>query len=260
MRALFIVAALGLAFSAGQGFAQSSPKMPTERPLSAEEITHIQTLDKLLAARDNDALVKTALQPSNPKMLIATLDWGKLRLFEGAGLTVALLQSRALWQVGTATNNASLRDTASLMALYGLLIVHADGVKCADKTAPTNRLQTILTNFRPQLDQLKRATPVAGHGPGDIALIMEKSLAPKRENDNYLCRGGIQEFADYLKAHPNADKESPSQNVPGQVGRNVVIPNDPAYEPAFLPMGEWGPLQFLAREKFPALVQKLTQG
>ena len=259
MRAFIIVAALGLALNAGQGFAQSPPKMPSERPLNAEERAHVETLDRLLTARDNDALVKTALQPSNPRMLMTTLDWGKTRLFEGAGLTVALIQSRALWLYANAINSGPTRDSAALITLYSLLVVYADGVKCADKTAPTNRVQMIITNLRPQLDHLRKAPLTSGGSLGDVAMRMEKTLAPQRGDDNYLCRGGIQEYVDYLKDHPDVDKELPSRDDPSRVGRTIELPlNDPKYEPAFLPMGEWGPEQFLVREKFPDMVRRLT--
>lgn len=239
--------------------AQSSSKemvVANERSLNAAEKAHVAQLDRLLAAGDNDALVRAALQPGSSNLLFTTLDWGKARLLNGSGLTVGLVYARALWRVGLMTKNTEMLDSSSLITLYNLLVMHADGVKCADQTAVTNRLQGITAGYYEQVVHLKNVPPIDGMSVGTVAMEMERKLAPKRGNDNYLCRGGMQEYVDYLKAHPDADKGA--QTVPGQVGRTVVIPNDPAYEPAFLPMGEWGPKQFLAREKFPEIVRKLT--
>ena len=91
-----------------------------------------------------------------------------------------------------------------------------------------------------------------------LALQMESTLAPKRGNDNYLCRGGLQEMQDYIQTHDTT--KLPRETGPGIVGSNVTIPYDPAYEPKYRTRDEWEPKQQQLRQTFAALLDKIAPG
>jgi hypothetical protein len=221
--------------------------------------SHMAELDRLLAVHDNNALVQAAMNPTDSAMLPVTLDWGQARMLAGGPLPVTLIYARALWQIGSLVQaRESYKETATFVTLYALLTSLSDGTKCADPTAVDNRFRTILNGYQEQIRYIAQLPPESAKRATMLALQMESTLAPKRGNDNYLCRGGLQEMQDYIQTHDTT--KLPRETGPGIVGSNVTIPYDPAYEPKYRTRDEWEPKQQQLRQTFAALLDKIAPG
>ena len=220
---------------------------------SQAQLSYMKLLDQLLADRDDGKLASELLGKTDYPMALAGLDWARDRLKAGAGLPVQLLYVRDLWRLGT-DQNESLRETASLITLYTVGVVLADGVKCADKTATEMALNRFLDSQSFMLTlQLYKHLP---KDKQDLYLVtavrMEASTAPRRSNDEYLCRWGVENFDDYEKKHGNAGvTEGPS---PDGVGTTKLYPVDPTYHPRFLSPEEWKPAQVSMRPQLSNLI------
>jgi hypothetical protein len=232
----------------GGGVRQSDQSQ--EAVYSEQQRNYIASLDTLRSEHNYTKLADAVLSSPDASLIVPTLDWGKSRTMAGASLIVPLLYATKLWLVGSANSQyASLRETAGLITIYALMVTYADGVKCADQTAPGHRIDAILAQHRDPLKMLavlpvdRRATLIA------IAARMETATAPLRTNDNYLCRFGMQETIDDLKKHEGKElQELPPQS--GQVGKLFRIPDDPDYEPIYIPREQWEPKQQTVRDKF----------
>ena len=78
----------------------------------------------------------------------------------------------------------------------------------------------------------------------DLALRMEQGTAPKRKDDDSLCRDGMAQMSAAL-ASGAKPKEVPTPQ--GQVGRSFEVPSLPDYVPKLLASEKYGPLQQQAR-------------
>ncbi len=179
-------------------------------------------------------------------------------MMAGKSVIVPLLYSTKLWVVGSANSQyANLRETAALITIYSLMVTYADGVKCADQTAPGHRIDAIVTQYRDPLKMLA-TLPVAQRTIIiETAARMEAQTAPLRTNDNYLCRFGMQETIDNLK---KGQKLKELQPQPGQVGKQFLIQDDLDYEPEYVPREQWEPKQRKSRSNFlPAFTALLDE-
>jgi len=114
------------------------------------------------------------------------------------------------------------------MAMYAILVVAADGPKCADPTAPERHMNILLQQQQRQLDEISKLPADQKRQAFEMAINLEKRLAPKRQNDKYLCRYGAQEQADKQNsAHTGMD-----------------------YTPQFRPREQWAPEQTAKRAVF----------
>ncbi|OIN98797.1 MAG: hypothetical protein AUJ49_12680 [Desulfovibrionaceae bacterium CG1_02_65_16] len=243
--------------------AQEQPAAPAPRSAAKPAETRVYTaqqqeimaaLDKLLAEQNYEQLAKTVAALSDGPGITAGLDWGRARTLEGASLVVPLVYAALLWR--TAAQNpeyASMRQTSGLMAAYALLVMAADSPKCADKSAPEHQIASILAVYKPLLAAVAKLPEEQRTKITDTALALEKRLAPKRGNDNYLCRFGLQEHIDTAKKFGDAAyTEAPAK--PGQVGKQMVLRFDMSYVPKFRPAEQWEPEQAAARARFPELL------
>ena len=222
-----------------------------------EQLETMATLDKLLAERNYEQLSKTVAALSDGPGITAGLDWGRARTLEGASLVVPLLYAALLWR--TAAQNpqyAEMRQTSGLMASYAVLVMAADSPKCADKSAPEHQIASIIPVYKPLLASVAQLPEAQRKKIMDIAISLEQRLAPKRGNDAYLCRFGMQEHIDMTKKYGDkAYEEVPAK--PGQLGRQMQLRSDPSYMPKFRPREQWEPEQAAARAHFQELLSTI---
>ena len=235
---LLVAAAWQIGPSAAQGAAGAA-----NGPTAQERAALDAHWDQLLADHDFIGLGRDLLAPKAKSQLLAGLGWAKDRTLAGGSVVIPLLYSRLLWLVGThSPQYAGLKDTASMMALYSLVLVAVDGVKCADKSAPGHHYETILMQYRDQLRAAADAPVVTRNNIIVAALGLETKTATLRGDDDYLCRFGLEETQYSLKKHEGEpETEVPPQ--PGQFGRTVEVPYDKEFQPRFLPREQWQPQQ-----------------
>jgi hypothetical protein len=228
----------------------------SENSFGIEENEFDDEADEFLKARNYVALRDKIINSPGPSAIYA-LDWGKSRTAAGKSLIVPLLYSTKLWLVGSANPSYSnLRETAALIATYAFFVTLADGTKCGDPSAVEHRIISIITQYQDLFYLLANLPVVQRDKLVNIAILMESRTAEKRENDNYLCRFGSQETAHSLKLNNgNPLEQLPSQ--PGQVGKNFALPDDPNYEPSYLPQNQWQPKQEKIRSTFPLIMTKI---
>lgn len=226
--ALVILSATGL-FAAQ---AAAAPQ-PAAQQYTAQQKEFMASLDKLLAQQNYPQFIQTITKADTNDMLNAALDWAKTRTIDGAGIVVPATYSTLLWAMADVDpNDATLRNTSSLMAMYAILVVAADGPKCADPTAPERHMNNLLQQYQRQLDAVAKLPDDQKRKAIEMAISLERRLAPKRQNDKYLCRYGAQEQADTAK------KASPAAKA------------DMDYTPQFRPREQWEPEQTTKRAAF----------
>jgi hypothetical protein len=233
---------------------------PQEAVYSEQQKNHVALLDKLLSEHNYAELANSTRNSADSSLIVSELDWGKTRMMAGKSVIVPLLYSTELWVVGSANPQyANLQETAALITIYSLMVIYADGVKCADQTAPGHRIDAVATQYREPLKMLA-TLPVAQRTTIiEAAARMEAYTAPLRTNDNYLCRFGMQETIDNLKKGQNLKELQPQ---PGQVGKQLLIQDDLDYEPEYVSRDQWEPEQRESRSRllpaFAALLDKMN--
>ena len=200
--------------------------------------------------------------PGSAERVTASLDWGRARTLDGASVIVPLLYANSLWRVGSSaparSEIASLRETASLITLYATSVVVVDGQKCADGSAPGHRLDRIAIEYRDVLQFFAGLPADRQELLIQTAIGMEKKIAPNRHDDNYLCRFGLQETADYLRDHGTKGiEERPPR--PGEYGRQSVVPSNPTYEQRYLAPDVSAPKQIKARAELHTMLAGLVK-
>lgn len=197
-------------------------------------------LDELLGSKDYSRLG----QALNSTPLNRRLDWLKDRLMSGGTVFLAPHYVNALWmagvRVGETNPDKDMRVTAGLITLYALQVMSIDGARCEDSSAPGDRAVQFLTSFRPVNDHLRKQPIETRIKVVDVAMKMEWSTAPKRKDDDWLCRGGLADMA----ARVQSTKPVVSGPPPGVKGIKLsVYPPAPGWSPKFLPSEKYAPRQ-----------------
>jgi hypothetical protein len=236
------------------GAGEARSQQPVAPPLTQAQIDNEAMLDKLLAAHDYKALHDKMLASPDPSLVVPTLNWAKARMIGGASVFVPLLYAQLLWAVASSSQQyAFLKTTAGLIIGYSLLVTYADGVKCADQTAPQHHRDVILSQYGGEFQSVAQLPDQDKDRVFHTNIEMEQGIAPRRQNDNYLCRFGMQEIRDSLEKHPA--KETPG--TPGSathVGKVMDVQVDLDYQPTFLSREEWEPKQTAQRAQFATLL------
>jgi hypothetical protein len=265
---LLATAATGPAFADSGGAASPAPVPAWEQNYSPAARERLSELDRYIAERRWDVLMQSAMNPTTAEEGRSGLDWAKFRMDEGGPTVVSLIYTRMTWIVGQQGGQfAPLKITAGTAASYAVLQMLADGPKCADESAPRHHIESTLTgpighDILGNFARLPR-DPSAQYSRDKMVttvLLMEKLLATRRGNDDWLCGGGSQEFAEFFAKHPDFDSPqhpAPSTTAPGQVGRQVQIPYDPTIVPKYVAGEIWQPKQAAARQQFPVQLNSL---
>lgn len=214
------------------------------RPATAD----IAALDELLDHHRFNDLAK-ALANVNVN---ARADWLRDRLSKGRSIFLAAPYITTLWRAGVATNepdpSKDLRITAAAIWLYTYFVTVVDGIRCDDPTAPQNRKTQFLTGYRPVFEFIKAATPETRNSVIDTALQMEKSSAPRRANDHFLCSGGLAETQAALSQSGNGKQTVGELAQQSKDGRTVTLPAALGYVPKFAEPGTYENKQNEVRE------------
>lgn len=235
---LLMAAALVILSATGLFAAQ-----PAAPQYTAQQKEFMTTLDKLLAEQNYPMFMQTITKADTSDLVNAALDWGKTRTLEGASVVVPATYSALLWATSEVDkSDATLRNTSALMAMYAILVVAADGPKCADPSAPERHMNNLLLQYQRQLDAVSVLPNDQKRMAIEMAVNLERRLAPKRKNDKYLCRFGEQEQAEMAKK-TDADAKQP--------------PLD--YTPQFRPREQWESEQNAKRAAFSEFLNTLLK-
>ena len=245
-RPLLLAASLVILCATGLFAAQAAPAKQAAAPqYTAQQKEFMATLDKLIAEQNYPLFMQTITMADSSDMVNAALDWGKTRTLEGAGVVVPATYSALLWATAEVDkSDVTLRNTSALMAMYAILVVAADGPKCADPTAPEHHMNNMLLQYQRQLDAVAALPADQKRMAIEMAVNLERRIAPKRKNDKYLCRFGEQEQADIAKKADPASKQPAKQTVLD-------------YTPQFRPREQWEPEQTTKRAAFTEFLNTL---
>lgn len=182
------------------------------------------------------------------------LNWLRARMLSGGGAYVVLTYSRLLMEFGE--SQPQLKDTAAMAALYAQGLAMTEAVRCDDRSAAQARLLYIAEVTRPMTQHLMQLPLERRQMVVDNAIGLEEQLAPKRRDDDWLCRGGARAMSSALaRAQPSDVKQV--DTPPGHVGRTFTVPDNPDYRPGFLAESEWRPEQVEGRARFQKTVREI---
>jgi len=230
----------------------------SETRSGAASLPSDEQLDALLAARNWEGLVTAFESVRSDESSVRALDWLDARINAGGGSLLGFLYSRALWDIGSAQNvndpDKDLRFRAGLMVLYTLQLIIIDGTKCADQSAPGHRLDQLMAGYGPVLQYLKTKNAKFKAKVID-AIALEKRTAPLRKDDDWLCRGGLEEMTAGIEAGRTKQVPTP----PDQLGTTVVVDPPPDYAPKFVAPEKYKPIQEKARSEIRSGLLKMLQ-
>jgi len=249
--------------------AQSGPEAtPASDSLTQAQRNYMASLDRDLAAQDYDKLTKSILKPGPSAYLKPALDWTRNGTLKGRSIIVPLIYSSLLWNLGVSFPQLpDFKTSSGIIALYALLVAHADGPKCADPTAPAHRIDAITRDYRKQFEAIAALPAKKRHAALAAAIRLERSTAKLRTDDKYLCRFGMQETLAILRRHrveKLKEKKKPKSPFAGIkiqkkaesafTGLEIQLPADAPYVPSFLPYDQWASKQAAIRATFPAML------
>jgi hypothetical protein len=134
-------------------------------------------------------------------------------------------------------------------------VVAIDGVRCVDRSAPEQRLNQLIAQYRDAWKYLVARPATDREKTIATALRMERGIAPMRGDDEVLCGGGIQQMADAVEKNPGATREVPT--APGHFGRTIEIQPNPKANSQFLDRSVSAPLQESACAAMPVRLAQL---
>jgi hypothetical protein len=129
-------------------------------------------------------------------------------------------------------------DTAAAMVLYGMLMIRVDSARCADQTAPMNKILTLNTEYEEILNYIKRLSPRERVRSASIAVGLEERNRG-RVRDAWLCSGGLDAISEYLKRHPQPTGNEQWLDDPGSLGGKTLILPTGEIPPQFIDDAEW---------------------
>jgi hypothetical protein len=255
--AAFLLGAGPLTAPAG---AQSSAAAPASDRMTEAQRDYMAALDRDLAAQNYTALAEAVLKPRPSDDLKPALAWARTGTLQGRSIIVPLIYSSLLWNLGASFPQfAQFKTSSGIIALYALLVAHADGPKCSDPTAPSHRIDVIKRDYHKQFEAIASLPAATQHDALAAALRIERETAPLRQDDKYLCRFGMQETLATLQRH-SKEKVAVKKPESAFAGFEIEIPADASYEPSFLPREEWVAKQAALRATFPQLLASLVAG
>ncbi len=233
---------------------QTVSPQPAPDTLTAEQRDYMATLDRFLAAQDYNSLAAQILKPEISAHLKPALDWTRTGTMSGRSIIVPLVYASLLWELGVNYPQfADFKTSSGIVALYALLVAHADGPKCADPTAPSHRIEMIGKQYRKQFETIAALPDDKRRRAINAAIDMERTTAELRANDKYLCRFGVQETLDILQKH-QGEKLKETTPKSDFAGFEIELPLDANYEPSFLPREQWAKKQAALRAGFSKLL------
>jgi hypothetical protein len=234
--------------------AQAPPAKPL--PANAAE------LDRLLSQRNYAKLSQIFRETNKFEEVVLNMNWQQTRLFSGGTSFLSFPYIADLDRVSTALGDVrgvETKKTGILIFLYAYELILIDGQRCKDVSAPGHRKDELLTSF----PNIRKSIPTLSDEDKDkllkTAVQMESLIAPKRTDEDFLCRGGLAEMqAAFAKYGNDATREVPTP--PGGIGKTMEVKKDPDYKPEFLSKEVWSPKQAELRAKMPDILNNLVSG
>lgn len=157
-------------------------------------------LDLAADSHDYGRLRQQMMTVEDPML---SLNWGKVAVFKGGGYAVALFYAQDLWAMGQAYERAALREPAeaamanqaadtlktmsALVALYALVVIQEDGLRCIDAEASRKHFDDAVRSREPMFAYL-RAKPEAERRDTFARVAgLRTKITPVRARDPWLC-------------------------------------------------------------------------
>lgn len=246
----FFIAALLLA--SDQQVVDNKPK--------SEAISHLETLESLLADKKYLELRKIIFNPKTPDEFSESLDWLQGNWFEGNSALIPVIYAIMLWKITeNSPNNAekqNLRSTAVASMLYFYGVIGIDGARCGDYTALVNRRDQFPTIIPDLFKYIMTMSPAEKNIVVEVAVGVEARTAARRDeigDVEFLCAGGLEQIRYGLKN--GTTKEVPAK--PGQIGRQILVDDGGKYKPTTLEPKIWKPVAAKARTEMKARLESL---
>jgi hypothetical protein len=217
-----------------------------------------EALDAALARGDWGFLGRTVRDPGSAENMMRLANWERYQTYRGGGYNVAYMYVSTLAMAANSYDKAAAKDPsfapmanglrrgALAQLLYTYAVLSVDGVRCADPTAPQAHRDQI-SRFTQELNRSTDALSIPERlGAIEAAMRQERELAPVRDLDPQLCRGGVAELTAALTAHP--DRTTTTGPQPGYPGANVMVPIDPSRPPAYSDSAQWAARQQTVRD------------
>lgn len=203
--------------------------------VGARAETHPYTTELDQLATKNDLLgelIQRVNQPRDAEEMRVGLDWLKARSVSGfGGSRITFSYAGNLFRVG-------ITDTASLALLFGLLTSRVDAARCADPSAPADKLQRWDQALGPLLQHFRSLSAGQQRELVLIAISMEDRFSA-RQPDVWMCSGGLAFMNKFFQKHGN-NPNPPAREVqdPTRIGRTIIL-EDPDIKPDFVPDEQW---------------------
>jgi hypothetical protein len=228
-------------------------------PPGAAMPSDLGDLDKALADQDYPKLTARLRAAHTSADVLQDMNWERAKVVRGASFIISYDYMYDLWRMGSALpepNASGLKVSSVVYLLYNIAIIMTDGPKCSDPSAPGHRLDQLIIQNRPIIQYMKTMSEADRTMAGTLAIALEAATAPRRQNDDVLCSGGMAQMVQSLKAQ--GDKPLPaSPGAPGSVGQSYAVPAAPGYKPSFLSLEQWKPKQEQARQQLPLVFTKM---
>ena len=231
-----------------------------ERSVASKAMpTDVATLDSMLQTRRYAQLKHRLLRtPDNIHQIESDMNWEEKKIYDGAGFFISYWYMTEIWSYGSAgslPNAKDLKSSAATMFFYNFILVHADGFKCTDLSAPGHRMDQIGVEARPIILFLKTLSKNEQVQLADQALQIKLASGPLRADDEVLCSGGAAQMAHDL----SANKEIGNTPLNEAMGKTYVVPADPNYKPGFVAPEIWRPKQEQVRKSAPEALNLFLQ-
>lgn len=198
----------------------------------AESETYLAELEQLAAKSDLNDLLKRVNQPRNVEEVRAGLNWLRVKTVEGFG------GSRIHYSYALGLFRENVRDTATFAFLNGLLFGRIDAARCADPSAPSDKLQRWEQSLGPIFTHFLSLPPEERRKLVEMAISTERNYS-KRGPDTWLCSGGLVFMKKFMEKHKD-NSSPPMREIQDETraGRTVLL-DDQTIKPEFVSDDDW---------------------
>ncbi|MEO9470394.1 hypothetical protein [Parasphingorhabdus sp.] len=230
---------LSVLLASGQP-AHSDP--PNLVVVGTEKLSRITRLDNLLGKRKYNDINVLLASADSKETASEDLLWLRDRSINSPSAFINFTYARILWAALGQQADPRLdqaRQTAAAMLIYTTVVFDIDGARCSDHTAPSDRLNNIMSQNYPILEYARKTSIENKQQIIRIVTRLDQKNASERAENfdsEFLCTGGLQHMA-HMMEHGNS-KERPARE--GEVGRQIELSDgDEKYVPPLKDKEDW---------------------